>query len=695
MKHAQSTAAVAILPFLAALALSGCGGSGGSGMTTPDPGSGPAADMMPSFSAMSGAAQRWTVGKAISLVTPTAAGGDGTLSYAATGLPAGVSFDPVTRTLSGTSEEVGSGTITITVTDTDADGNHDTDTHTIAWVVTPSSETLGFGAHRSGATPAYADAADRTLANLLSDGQTTLAPVTSTLTRTWGDTPSTAISFTGWHVQDIRSDGQGGFHVTYASEDDDATVHFRAADVVDMYGTYEAMDDEGNEFWFGAWNEGYRYFDTGTSGGLGERFWFVFGVRTPVSALPAGRATYSGRFRADSWSTSTPDPAQRQRLYGDMEIVANFDLGTLMGEVTGIRGTEPGAPGSSRTAWETSSFTITNGRMVDGQFTATITGHDSDSSVSLAQSVSGYVGILLGELFGPDAGEMGAVLTASRDAADDTQDRVLQGFVGAFREGGAITDREPFSTGVDRLDYSTSPRIVSQDADNRVTAVAFDGDHGYEIAYLVNGESRSVRFTADDIGGLVAGAYDRRDGKDFHYYNPFDVTRYVTRGFWVYVRYPDDESQSPESGTAGRVVHGLRTAPESMPNSGQATYSGDMSAEAWSPAPSSPTVGAAPTYNGDLSLTADFGAGSIAGRIDNLRRRPTNADPYVPLSGQLDIDNGRIEGNGLTGDLSGLGYRGTVEGGFFGPAADEVGGILEATNANGEMLHGNFAGRRE
>ena len=690
MARNQPTAALAAA-IVIALTVVGCGGNG---MTTPESGTGPSADMAPSFAAMSGAAQTWTDEGAVSLSIPAASGGDGTLSYMAAGLPPGVSFDPATRMLSGTPQEIGSGTITITVTDTDADGNHDTDTYTIAWVVRPASLTVGSGAHRSGATPQYADAAGRTLASLLADDTNTVPTLSAAVTRDHDQSTST-VSSTGWRIESIASDGAGGYRVTYTDGNEVNPIHFTAANFVEGDG-FNASDEDGNYYWFGLWDAGYRFFDTGTAGGLhGDRFWFVFGARTPESALPTGSASYSGQFRADTWSASSASHEQRQRLYGDMRIVANFDIGTLMGDISGIQGTEPGAPGSSRSAWATSSFTITDGRMVDGQFTATLTGHDSDASVSLTQSVSGYVGSLLGEFYGPDADEMGAVIAATRDAADDAHDRALLGYVGATRVAGEGTDTAPFSTGVDRHDYSTSPRIVSQDADNRVTAVAFDGDRGYEITYLVDGESRSVRFGADDLGGIRAGAYDRRDGNDFHYYNPFDKNRYVTRGYWVYGRYAADESESLEFGTAGLVVHGLRTAPESMPNSGQATYSGEVYADSWSPAPSNPSVRFAPSYNGDLSLAADFGAGTIAGRIDNLRRQPTGADPYVAIPGQFDIGNGAIEGNGLTGELSGLGYSGTVNGGFFGPAANEIGGILEATHSNGEMLHGNFVGHRE
>ena len=101
---------------IAAFALSGCGGGNRMASMPPAP-----TDSSPSFSAMAGEAQTWNDAEAVNLTVPAAVGGDGTLSYAATGLPPGVSFDPSTRTLSGT-PALGSGTITITVTDMDADG---------------------------------------------------------------------------------------------------------------------------------------------------------------------------------------------------------------------------------------------------------------------------------------------------------------------------------------------------------------------------------------------------------------------------------------------------------------------------------------------------------------------------------------------------------------------------------------------
>ena len=38
----------------------------------------------------------------------------------------------------------------------------------------------------------------------------------------------------------------------------------------------------------------------------------------------------------------------------------------------------------------------------------------------------------------------------------------------------------------------------------------------------------------------------------------------------------------------------------------------------------------------------------------------------------------------------GLGYSGTVLGAFYGPAANEAAGVMEATGSDSTMLHGRF-----
>ena len=73
---------------------------------------------------------------------PTGSGGDGTLSYGATGLPAGLSFNSSTRTIAGTPSGTGTSTVTYTVTDSDGDSDSVDFTITVAPDLTPTAPSV-------------------------------------------------------------------------------------------------------------------------------------------------------------------------------------------------------------------------------------------------------------------------------------------------------------------------------------------------------------------------------------------------------------------------------------------------------------------------------------------------------------------------------------------------------------------------
>ena len=120
-------------------------------ITLKDPGEGGE----PFFSAGASIAdQTYTVGKAIAdLVLPQAAGGDGTLTYSVSALPAGLSFDSATRTLSGTPTEATNGAVAIAYTAADEDD----DTARLTFTITSAEEgaALAFAADASIAAQTY------------------------------------------------------------------------------------------------------------------------------------------------------------------------------------------------------------------------------------------------------------------------------------------------------------------------------------------------------------------------------------------------------------------------------------------------------------------------------------------------------------------------------------------------------------
>ena len=89
------------------------------------------ADLTPDFGSATVSAKTWTEDQRIAAFTvPEATGGDGTLTYTASNLPAGVAMTAA-REVSGTPTAAGSGTATVTVRDADGD----TDTLNFDWTV--------------------------------------------------------------------------------------------------------------------------------------------------------------------------------------------------------------------------------------------------------------------------------------------------------------------------------------------------------------------------------------------------------------------------------------------------------------------------------------------------------------------------------------------------------------------------------
>ena len=113
---------------------------------TPDPRPDPAPNRVPSFGTASVADQSWTWGEAIAPLTlPAATGGDGALVYDLTSEPAGLaglSFDPATRTLSGTPAAGGSHVFTYRAEDADTNRS-ESDAAVLTFAVTVETVLSG------------------------------------------------------------------------------------------------------------------------------------------------------------------------------------------------------------------------------------------------------------------------------------------------------------------------------------------------------------------------------------------------------------------------------------------------------------------------------------------------------------------------------------------------------------------------
>ena len=242
--------------------------------------------------------------------------------------------------------------------------------------------TAGPGQNLGDATPVFATDAMSTLKATLANPANVIPVLAATIARGRGDQRDTELT-SEFFVKSISRNANGEYVVDFVLLDEDHQVtipNSMAGCPSSCRGTVE-----GRTVYF--WNNTDNDDDTASyEDGLGQfeylashtvalqpedvegRSWFVFGVRN--EDFPMGTATYHGELEAETWETDDSSTDARQRISGSMRIVANFDMRALQGRVLGIRGTEPGS--STRNDWETSSFTLTEGRIVNGQFTATL-----------------------------------------------------------------------------------------------------------------------------------------------------------------------------------------------------------------------------------------------------------------------------------------------------------------------------------
>ena len=579
----------------------------------------------------------------------------------------------------------------------------------------------GPGQNLSDASPVFARDETSTLRATLANPANVIPVLAATLYRHRASGQEGVEFATDLFVKSIRRDASGAYVIDYVLDGADEQVRIPLDSCADGC----RADVNGREFAF--WASTGDDDDMATvEDGLGEfeylavhqvyftpddtqrRTSFVFGVRN--EDVPMGTATYHARFRTRTWETANDDRDQRQRIYGTMRIVANFDMGALEGRVYRIQGSPRRGISEDRANWPTSSFTLTDGRIVNGQFTATLTGVDSDPNTPLDESVRDFMGQVLGEFYGPNAEEVGGVVTATRDLAGTADDRVLYGYI-AGRKIDRLTgvnDSEALLSGVD---IDTEADSTSLTAVERPT-VESTAD-GYRITYMVDGQTHTLElnesdFASNPTSSRRASRYDKEtDGPDYILWD--ETGAFISRRSFLGRFRPEhfdvsglsivhrDVSDNVTSVDRNFLVYGNRTT--DMPTTGTASYAGGFRAQEWA----TDQAGFTPVtdHRGDFNLSADFGRSEVTGNATLLQSRP-GFEAWVTASGGLSFNNATISGNGLSAsDLSGsgdlVGYSGgRVDGAFYGPEAAEVAGVYDATHATqNKVLYGYFGGQKQ
>ena len=519
----------------------------------------------------------------------------------------------------------------------------------------------------------------------------------------------------GTYIKSISDDGSGGYSVTYIVDGQESTIAFASSDF--QNGSY-VKDVGGAQFWFwtsGSGGDDFRTFGSSIPGqSIRYQTYVATGNETGASALPGGTAQYVGSIWGDMYDNNDPNPARssRARTRGSFTLTADFADGSLGGRIFNLAIQENGAASSSdpfNAVPNSSSIRIHDGKIVDGQFTAELTGEDDDSSVAFEDSARGFDGDMVGAFYGPAAEEVGGVFNAKRDSGG--LDQVLVGRFGGEKFGPSVDlAADALVAGIDRYVGDRS-ELLTDDGMARIERTA----NGWSVTV----DGQSVTLDDDDYGALarLSNIYYKVLGNDESAsfftatggFGPNPTFDHFDVKGWAYVTWAPgtniataDFVQDGINANYVYVLHGNRTPAGDIPVSGMATYTGSMGARDFPTDDGVSSLGPDATlYRGKATLTALFGSSSVGGRLFDLESRPGDGSSFAGVQGELTFA-ATISGNGFTAsDVTGtgdvIGYQsGSVRGAFFGPAVEEAGGVFDATDAtNNRAMVGYFGGDKQ
>ena len=250
---------------------------------------------------------------------------------------------------------------------------------------------------------------------------------------------------------------------------------------------------------------------------------------------------------------------------------------------------------------------------------------------------------------------------------------------------------------------STRRLLEPDDDEHRITGFGSDGEGGYNASYRgTDGSRRTISlvpsgpdyFTAEDEDEdlSVQLQFLGRDSRTIlgldgrHSFLREDFEHLAIAGFRVGV---------DEDFYRGYLVHGDKTAPDNLPL-GSVTYYGKMIAEREFD-DTGHLYGHA-RVTGNVTLTADFARSSLEGVIDGLyvEESPQYRNEFFP-DARFVLDSGTLAGNAFAANVRGYGgflegLTGSVDGRFFGPGAEELGGVLGAGADQGSFFFGYIVG---
>ena len=246
-----------------------------------------------------------------------------------------------------------------------------------------------------------------------------------------------------------------------------------------------------------------------------------------------------------------------------------------------------------------------------------------------------------------------------------------------------------------RRDYVGYDVSLPDDGRTYVASIERDAAGGATVEFVVDGQTQRVDFTAADFENYEPFVIDGREYLagpwNFNNSNPLNHSYFRAVGWY-------SEAVDGVVGYQGQAVYGVRTKSENLPI-GSASYAGYMTGNVFDDDGNTPRFAThRRTIWGELTLEADFDDSTVTGEVNGLFFRDTreNGEAWeeLPDTTSIDIADGSIVGNRFTADWSGhdtdtnnpatasaRGFEGDMLAEFYGPNAEEVGGVFNGHRA--------------
>ena len=250
-----------------------------------------------------------------------------------------------------------------------------------------------------------------------------------------------------------------------------------------------------------------------------------------------------------------------------------------------------------------------------------------------------------------------------------------------------------------RVDFNQSS--VSLTDDFRVTSISSDGANGWMVTYVLGGVEGMLHFGHGDrvVGSPGDFKIESDEGREHWFFSRY--SRHLEEGTEQQFTYSDNIGGSVGFGDARdrfMLVYGNRTGTAGLP-AGSALYRGGLYIRSQPNTVGSSGSSGRINIDGRVRLVANFVAGTLEGGVSGIRfeRYDENGNrgrwEPIPTTNRFAFENGRITGARFMAELIGMdsgsnalddtvqGFEGTVDGEFYGPAAEEMGAVVSVESA--------------